>query len=181
MGHGTSDIHQGINPLHGHCRSRDVTLPGIRCGKLIAIPASGFGYRTATQHGSTTGNGGFTYLPNERVTFYLGAITLPAASTGPVVTPYDMGSSPYEPINVVRLLHLLFREGNGTRWLCTSATELDMVPIDFTVDPGAFSRQLAVATMMKHLGCKLIDEKAAIEFLDTSIARYIHGKCGVSH
>ncbi len=160
--------------LHLRHYDNEIILPTLR-GRLVATPLSGLGYRTATQRGVTNHNGEFRYQQGERVTFFIGDVHLPTASTGPAVTPYDMGSSPHEAINAARLLQSLAREHNGTLTIPASVARWATGAINFKVDPIAFAQQPAVANMVNHLGCQLIDAKTAAALLDTMIAKYIQG------
>lgn len=148
------------------------TVPPLT-GKLISPLLCSLAYCTPSQRGITNSQGEFKYLPGERVTFAIGTITLPAATTGPTVTPYDMGSSRNEPVNVARLLQSLPIESNGTLPLPLFAKRTGLLPINFAMEPGAFGQQPAVAKIIDHSGGKLLDAQTAVEQLDTMIACYI--------
>lgn len=158
--------------LHHHAHEH-TTAPALT-GLLIAVPFSGIGYRTATQRGSTNSKGEFRYLLGERVTFFIGDTDFPAANAGRTVTPYDMGTTHNEPINVIRLLYSVCMECNGTLSIPAGVMRYAGSPIDFTVEPLSFAQQSAVKKMIGYLGHKLIDERSAVDRLDTLIARYIY-------
>ena len=166
-------IHKSVQQIYRHHGSMCTTKPVLK-GRLVAAPVKGLGYRTATQHGVTNDKCEFTYRQGEHVTFFIGAADFPSACAGPTVTPYDMGTSPHVPINVVRLLHSLCNECNGTLSISASLEHLATAPINFSVDPHTFARQPAVAKMVKSLGCKLIDEDTAADLLDAMIAKWVY-------
>ncbi|HEY0721737.1 MAG TPA: hypothetical protein VGE50_10855 [Gammaproteobacteria bacterium] len=142
-------------------------------GRLIIPLVAGLGYHTRTQQGVTSRLGEFNYLPGERVTFCIGDIELPAATTGPTVTPYDMGSAPHESLNAMRLLLLFASQRNIGRW--PTAANAHCGSINFALPPETFARQPAVVRMVQRLGCTLPDEKSAGELLDQLIIRHIQG------
>lgn len=158
--------------LHRHTHEK--TTPPTLTGLLIAVPFRGIGYRTATQSGTTNSKGEFRYLPGEKVTFFIADIDLPAANAGRTVTPYDMGTTHNEPINVIRLLYSVCRECDGTLSVPAGVIRFASSTIDFTVEPCSFAQQSAVKKMIDCLGHALVDEKSAVDRLDALIARYIY-------
>jgi hypothetical protein len=150
----------------------DSETPPAQIGRLIPL-IRGIGFYTATQRGITSRRGEFAYLPGERVTFHIGAAELPPASAGPAVTPYDMGTTEQEPINVVRLLYSVCKESNGTCSIPAALMQSLTGPIDFAVEPDVFSHQPGVVMLVEQLDCQLLDEKTAVDRLDTTIARYV--------
>lgn len=145
----------------------------VMTGRLITPMAGGLGYRTATQCSVTNSVGEFRYLTGERVTFFLGKIPLPMAKAGSTVTPYDMGATPNEAINVSRLLHTLARRGGASLQFPAKVTHWTSGAVDFAADPISFAQQPVVAGIMTYLGCQLLDTATSIEYLDTMLARYI--------
>lgn len=145
-----------------------------RIGRLIATPVSGLGFHTATQRGLTSRCGEFCFLPGELITFFIGEIEFPPVFASANVTPYDMGATPHEPINVVRLLYSVCEENNGILSLPAAVAQLASAPLDFTVDPAAFARQPALVRLLAQLGRPLVVEKSAVDRLDATIARYIY-------
>ncbi|HEY0635509.1 MAG TPA: hypothetical protein VGE00_09005 [Gammaproteobacteria bacterium] len=175
MGKVVVDVHErNLQRWLQRERGATATLPPLT-GRLIIPLINGLGYRTPTQQGVTNSRGEFHYQPGERVTFYLGDIELPAASAGPTVTPYDMGTSPHEPLNAMRLLFALAAQRNGTSPRSFALAAHLRGPLVFSLEPAAFARQPAVARLTLQLGCALLDEKTAVELLDESIARYVQG------
>jgi len=148
MGNTVVDTHErNIQRWLHHVACR-VATPPILTGRLVTLPIRGIGYRTSTQRGVTNGHGEFRYLPGERVTFFIGNADFPVASAGPAVTPYDMGTTRNEPINVARLLHSVRTESIGTLSIPAFVTQWASSPIDFAVAPCVFAQQPAVAKMM---------------------------------
>lgn len=143
-------------------------------GRLIPFPVGGIGYRTATQRGHTTSRGEFCFLPGERITFFIGAVEFPATTASAAVTPYDLGSIPNEPINVMRFLYSVIDERDGVLEVAPSVAQLASSPLDFAIAPATFARQPELARLLEQLARPLVDEKTAVDRLDASIARYIY-------
>ncbi len=174
MGNVVVDVHER-NLQRWLQRERGATATPPLTGRLIIPLIGGLAYHTPTQQGVTNSRGEFHYRPGERVTFCIGAIKLPTASAGPTVTPYDMGTSPHEPLNAMRLLFALATQRNCTSPGSFAVTAQLRGPLVFSLEPAAFARQPAVARLTLQLGCALLDEQTAVELLDESIARYVQG------
>lgn len=153
--------------------SKQITSP-VLTGSLVAIPFTGIGYRTTSQQGITRSDGEFNYRAGERVTLLIGDVELPSACAGRTVTPYDMGTTRNEPINVVRFLYLLCTEEDGVLSLPAGAAHWTRTPIDFATAPSLFALQTPVAKIIRHTGRNLMDEQTAVERIDTLLARYLY-------
>jgi len=90
------------------------------------------------------------------------------------VTPYDMGTTFNEPINVVRFLYSVCEEDNGILSIPSAVTQLASGPLDFTVAPAAFANQPVMARLLAELGRSLVSEESAVDRLDACIVRYIY-------
>lgn len=148
-------------------------VPPLR-GRLIPFPVGGIGYRTATQRGHTTSRGEFCFLPGERITFFIGAVEFPATTASATVTPYDLGSMPNEPINVMRFLYSVIDEREGVLEVAPSVAQLASRPLDFAIAPATFARQPELVRLLEQLARPLVDDETVVDRLDASIARYIY-------
>jgi hypothetical protein len=147
--------------------------PPAQIGRLVIPQVSGIGFYTATQRGTTSRRGEFTYLPGECVTFFIGAAEFPSATASAAMTPYDFGTAQHEKVNLVRLLYSVCEEKNGTLFVPPSLTRMVTAPIDFAAAPDVFAHQSGVVLLVEYLNCELLDERVAVDRLDANIARYV--------
>ena len=92
------------------------TASGINTGVFVDSPVGNINYRTATQSGTTSASGEFSYRNGEEVTFFIGGVELPPAPARSTVTPLDLFKTEEvdDPrvLNVSRLLLSLDEDGD---------------------------------------------------------------------
>ncbi len=137
--------------------STPTTLKGI----FADGPVSGIGYRTSTGSGTTNATGEFSYsssVPNEQVTFFIGAVDLPAVAASAVITPLQIAKAKdinnQVVTNILILLQSLDADGNPANGIDIPATAAAAVtsPIDFNVSPGVFAANPAVVNLVANSG-----------------------------
>ena len=146
-------------------------LAKVEPGHFIDANVNGLTYNTPTQSGVTGDTGQFNYIPDERIDFSVGSLSLGDALADRRVSPVDLfeGSDMDDDrvINVAWLLQSLDGDGNPAQGAinitepvvaCLEsalAANPDMSPVDFTDDEGVAA--LIAAT---QAGCAV--ELAAI-------------------
>jgi hypothetical protein len=113
-------------------------------GQLIDSPVEGLSYKTLSQSGVTSADGGFDFVKGEQVTFSFGAITFPMAKASVIVTPVNMapGNNPdsNEAANIAYLLQALDEDGvptNGIK-IPSALEKLATESVNFSLDPASF-------------------------------------------
>ena len=120
------------------------TPASIERGKFIDSPVEGLTYKTSTQSGVTTADGGFDFASGEQVRFSLGAINLPTAKASVIVTPLSMAPDnkldSYEATNIAYFLQALDEDGDPTNGIKIPAAleKLATEPVNFSTEPTNF-------------------------------------------
>ncbi len=142
-------------------------------GVFIDSPVQGVSYSTATQSGVTNSEGEFTYLPNEVVTFQIGATILGSAMAADQLTPVDITSDANSTINVARLLQSLDMDGNPDNGIViTGVAASSATSLDFSLEPGVFSSDADVINLVANSGgvsTSLVGTMEAINHLESQI------------
>jgi hypothetical protein len=82
-------------------------------GTFVDAPVQGLRYKTTTREGFTNANGEFKYLEGEKVSFYIGNISLGEVNAKETVTPLTLGGDTSlntinnKSINIARILQTL--------------------------------------------------------------------------
>lgn len=111
-----------ILPFIAACGSSDDsktsqdTPQTTKTGQFIDSAVANVNYSTATQSGKTNSDGEFEYVEGETVTFSIGDIDLPSATSKPQVTPLDLVEDgtvdATEVVNIARFLQTLDSDGD---------------------------------------------------------------------
>lgn len=144
-------------------------------GVFVDSPVANIGYKTDSRDSVTNSKGEFTYLPGEKVTFYIGEITFPPVTASAIVTPLDM--SPSEGIdelttNVLRLLQTLDTDGDPSNGIHISeGTKSGAVNnVDFTQTISAFNSHNDVISTVK--GATLDIPLTELVSVDVAVAHF---------
>ncbi len=133
----------GSTDTTGNANSGSNTNPvtGLATGRFVDSAVSGLQYVTATQSGTTDGNGSFNYMPGETVTFSLGDIALPSVTAESVITPLTVFSTDeitdVRVMNLARLLQTLDEDGdpvNGISLSDSATANATGLTVDFASD-----------------------------------------------
>jgi hypothetical protein len=155
-GGGGSSSSASIETKSSPSTSPSSTL-AVQTGSFVDSVVGGIGYKTATQSGITDQFGNYQFIPGEKVTFFIGAVTFPAATASTTVTPLAMASSGSlsDPVvtNVAYLLQSLdFDNAPETgiqidqrdAALATNAINFNQDPAAFVTDPNVVKLIAAV-------------------------------------
>ncbi len=116
-----------------------VVDPNLIQSTFSAPIISGLNYTTASQNGSTSNNGEFSYLPNENITFSIGDIRFDTINAQNINSLFELAQthiiSDTRYINMARLLYTLDADGNPNNGIQISAlthTMAEGVTADFS-------------------------------------------------
>jgi hypothetical protein len=136
------------------------TLPLAEVGVFIDSPVAGVAYATATQAGTTNGDGEYDFVAGETVVFSIGDIVFPAALASGVITPFELaGSTDIDNrivVNIARLLQSLDSDGNPDNGITIDAGSLTTSALEFDTDPATFE-----AEVLAEMGVTLVGETQA--------------------
>lgn len=133
-----------IIPFIAACGSSDDDSGGapsasVKTGYFIDSAVTNVEYSTATQSGRTSSKGGFQYIDGETVTFSIGDIDFPSASSKPQISPVDLVENgtvdSTEVVNIARLLQTLDSDGDPSNGITIDETVHDAaasISIDFS-------------------------------------------------
>lgn len=144
-----------------------VTSTGIFVDSAVA----GIGYRTTTQSGVTNAKGEYSFLPGEKVTFFIGSIELPPVIAKGTVTPLDIAQTTdinnQIVSNILVFLQSLDEDGNPNNGITipSAAASRAKSPVNFDVSPLAFSANTSLIGLMANSGSitkSLVSQASAI-------------------
>jgi hypothetical protein len=146
-------------------------------GLFVDSPVAGLTYRTATQSGTTSALGEYKYLPNETVTFSIGAVSFPAVAASGTVTPLDIFNttdpSDRRVVNMLVLLQSLDEDANASNGIKipSGANTAATNPINFDVPYATFVTDSVVTGLVANSGsvthAPVTDVAASAHFHDT--------------
>ena len=147
-----------------------------KTAKFVDSAVVGISYKTSSGKTGVTGaNGQFKYKKGDTVTFYIGAIELPAVvPDGEFVTPAHIAGvvnwqNDTTTLNIARFLQSIDDDGDLSNGIQVSeaAAAQATAAVDFKVDTSAF--ESAVADYMAALNKALVTEAAAQAHLSATI------------
>jgi len=148
-----------IIPFIAACGSSDDDSSGgtpsasVKTGQFIDSAVENINYSTATQSGKTNSDGEFKYVEGETVTFSIGDIDFPSATSKPQITPLDLVEDgtvdSTEVVNIARLLQTLDSDGDASNGISIEDTVHEAaasISIDF--DDANFGSNQAVTNFV---------------------------------
>jgi hypothetical protein len=141
-------------------------------GIFLDSAVAGIGYRTATQSGVTNAKGEYSFLPGEKVTFFIGSIEFPSVIAKGTVTPLDIAQTTdinnQLVSNILVLLQSLDEDGNPNNGIKipSAAASRSTSAVNFDVSPLAFSANTSVIGLVANSGSitkSLVSQSSAIE------------------
>lgn len=141
-------------------------------GIFLDSAVAGIGYRTATQSGVTNAKGEYSFLPGEKVTFFIGSIEFPSVIAKGTVTPLDIAQTTdinnQLVSNILVLLQSLDEDGNPNNGIKipSAAASRATSSVNFDVSPLAFYSNTSVIGLVANSGSitkSLVSQSSAIE------------------
>jgi len=129
----------------------------VLTGRLIDSAVQGVSYSTESISGITNGNGEYTYIQGENVTFSIGDLTLPTVLAQEEITPITLSPSQTiednTTVNISRLLQSLDIDNDPTNGLVISdAASAAATQFDFSVTPDEFTENASVINLVANSG-----------------------------
>ena len=131
-----------------------VTIGPAPQGRFLDTAVEGLAYSSGNLSGLTDGEGAFSYVEGEDLTFSLGGITLGSATAAPVVVPGDLQSEADAAGNIAQFLQTLDGDriaSNGITVPEATRDALADADIDFTVSAVGFQTAPDVQSALNAL------------------------------
>ncbi|MBU2872048.1 FG-GAP-like repeat-containing protein [Colwellia sp. E2M01] len=151
--------------------TQEPTQASYETGVFIDSPVINIDYKTNSNSGKTSASGEFTYLPGEKITFFIGDLVLPEVTAGSVITPIDIAKAANDDIdmqsiiavNIARLLQTLDLDNDPTNGIEIASDLALNSTINFSAEQQDFETELSAAAP----NYTIVDVEAALAHIES--------------
>ena len=173
------------------CSSTDTDIKQF--GRFVDSPVQGLYYETETQAGVTNEKGTFTYMPDERISFYIGDVELGSSKAKPLMTPVHLVAGAEDEThptvtNLAVLIQSLDEDDLPDNGITIPSVVRDLFlhrSIDFNLSYSKFQNQTDIIKIFNAINEKKLFHKGNRTIISKEVAqehmrKYMPGRANTS-